>query len=92
MALRDRIDTLDAQLIDLLARRFAVTREVGALKLREQLPPIDPAREATQTLRIRNLALLHGIAPALAEQVFRLVVDAVVEEHRSLRQDAEAGS
>ncbi|WP_035057535.1 chorismate mutase [Andreprevotia chitinilytica] len=82
--LRERIDALDAELVALLARRFALTREVGQLKKTHQLPPSDPAREAAQTQRITALAELNAVPPQVAERVLRVIVDEVVAEHRQI--------
>lgn len=37
---RDRIDALDDQIVPLLVQRFAVIREVAALKSREGIPAV----------------------------------------------------
>jgi chorismate mutase len=50
-ALRTRIDTIDEQIIRLLADRFRVTEEVGLLKKRYQLQAIDPVRRHRMTRR-----------------------------------------
>ena len=57
VVLRGAIDNMDAALIHLLAERFRITREVGRLKAECGLPPADPAREAEQIARLRQLAV-----------------------------------
>ncbi len=37
---RDRIDALDDQIVDLLAERIGIIREVGALKAAQNIPPV----------------------------------------------------
>lgn len=37
---RDRIDAIDDQIIDLLAARLDIIREVGALKSDKNIPPV----------------------------------------------------
>lgn len=80
--LRGEIDRLDAQLIELLADRFAVSRRVGELKRSSGLSPRDAEREKLQMKRVRDLARAQGVSPELAEAILRLVVDAVVVEHQ----------
>ena len=46
-ALRDKIDAVDRQLIDLLAARLALVGEVGEVKSRHGLPIYAPDREAS---------------------------------------------
>jgi len=42
---RAQIDAIDAELVDLFRRRMAVTEQVGAYKLAQGLPVLDPERE-----------------------------------------------
>jgi len=82
--LREGIDEIDAQLVALLARRFALTDEVGQYKKQHQLPATDAAREAAQMARISELAQQHGLDPALAQKFLRVVIDEVVTRHKLL--------
>ena len=52
-ALRDKIDAVDKQLIDLLAARLALVGEVGEVKSRHGLPIYAPDREASMLARRR---------------------------------------
>ena len=80
--LRREIDQLDEKLIELLAERFAVSRQVGELKRSSVLPLRDEEREQRQVRRVRGVAQAHGVSPELAEAVLRLVIDTVVLEHQ----------
>lgn len=82
--LRAEIDELDAQWVEILAKRFAVTRQVGELKASSSLPSVDPARETAQFARLQSLAESHGVPPALVTDVLRLIIDEVVREHRAI--------
>lgn len=83
---RQQLDKIDAQLVDLLAQRFAVTNQVGELKRDQGLPPRDPSRESAQFERFAELAKQHGVDPELTSQIFRLIVDAVVAKHTTLQK------
>lgn len=83
-AFRHRIDELDDQLIRLLAERFEITKAVGAHKAATGLPAADPAREAEQVARLRDLADEVGMDPTFSEKVFRLIVDEVIRHHLHL--------
>src|SRR3546814_11990342 len=52
---RQSIDNIDAALVYMLAERFKVTKAVGELKARNDLPPADPGREARKIERLRRL-------------------------------------
>jgi chorismate mutase len=80
--LRSEIDVIDEEIIHLLARRFAVTRQVGELKARDALPAVDPERESAQQLRYKQLAVASDVSPGLVVGVFRTVIEEVVRQHR----------
>ena len=83
-ALRTRIDTIDEQIVRLLADRFRVTEEVGLLKKRFQLQAVDPQREAAQAERFRVMAEAHQLNPSLVQHIFACVIQEVVARHRAL--------
>ncbi|GAA5158877.1 bifunctional chorismate mutase/prephenate dehydrogenase [Ornithinimicrobium tianjinense] len=69
--LRSRIDEVDAQLVDLLARRLELVSQVGEVKGRHGLPIYAPDREATMIAAKRRLAQDRGVSPDLVEDVLR---------------------
>jgi len=79
--LRGSIDNIDAALIYMLAERFRCTKQVGVLKAEHGMPPADPAREARQVERLRQLALDADLDPAFAEKWFNFVVAEVIHHH-----------
>jgi chorismate mutase len=81
-ALRSEIDQLDEELVQLLARSFAVSPRVGALKRTSPPSPRDSGREALQWRRNGELAGQQGVSPELAESLLRLMVERVVLEHQ----------
>jgi chorismate mutase/prephenate dehydrogenase len=85
--LRERIERLDAALIELAAERIALAREVGEVKRRNQMPTVDFAREAHVLARARATAKALGVAPHVAEDVIsRLIVASVsAQDEDSLR-------
>lgn len=83
--LRRQIDELDEQLLVVLAERFKVTRQVGALKAARGLPPQDATREAQIDAKVRRLAADHDLDESMVSDVLRAVIDRVVAEHREQR-------
>jgi chorismate mutase len=81
-ALRANIDNLDAAIVRLLAERFECTKEVGRLKASAGMPAADPAREAVQVARLREIARASALDPAFAEKFLRFVIDEVLHHHR----------
>jgi len=79
--LRDSIDNIDAALVHLLAERFKFTQQVGALKAASGLPPADPAREADQIARLRDLAIKAKLDPEFAEKFLNFIIKEVIRHH-----------
>jgi chorismate mutase-like protein len=78
-ALRRDIDEIDAAIVDLLARRMQVCREVAAIKAGSATPVIQPARVREVLTSRRQWAIDHGVDADFAEQIFRIVLS---ETHR----------
>lgn len=88
LKLRASIDNIDAALIHLLAERFKCTQEVGVLKAQHEMPPSDPAREARQIARLKELAAAAHLDPDFAEKWFNFVVAEVIQHHKKLAANA----
>lgn len=70
-ALRQEIDALDTQMVDLLARRAAIVQEVVRLKKAAGLPVYHPAREEDLISRRREQAERVGLDPDHVEELYR---------------------
>lgn len=84
--IRSSIDNIDAALVHLLAERFKCTKRVGRLKAEHDLPPADPAREARQIARLRDLAVEADLDPAFAEKFLNFIIDEVIRHHEAIRK------
>ncbi len=82
--LRGQIDLLDDQLVEVLARRFRLTDEIGRLKRDLGLPAVDAQREQEQRAKIQQLARQHGLSEDIALKVLRAIIDEVVIKHRKV--------
>jgi chorismate mutase/prephenate dehydrogenase len=72
--LRRQVTELDRQLIALVAERKAVSEEVARVKRASGRPTRDYEREREVILGVRAAAAERGVAPALAEQLLRLLI------------------
>jgi chorismate mutase len=81
--LRKQIDQIDAEIMAVLARRFAVTAKVGELKARHGLNSVDPVREQEKLLLLCKLAKEHGLNANFVQSLFQHVFNEVVKNHRS---------
>lgn len=73
--LRVQIDDLDDQLVDLLARRQAVIRQVADFKARTNAPLRDVLREARQVARLAERARAAGLDELFVVRILREVLD-----------------
>ncbi len=70
-ALRDQIDEVDKQMVELLARRLALVEQVGEVKSEHGLPIYVPDREASMLASRRREAEKQGVPPQLIEDILR---------------------
>jgi chorismate mutase len=83
---RDAIDRLDAILVYTLAERFKQTQAVGRLKAQHDLPPSDPAREATQMARLEQMSKAADLDPDLAKKFLTFIIQEVIRHHEKLQK------
>ncbi|NQZ06141.1 MAG: bifunctional chorismate mutase/prephenate dehydrogenase [Algicola sp.] len=72
--LRDEIDSLDSQLVQLLAKRSKVTRQVGLYKTIKGVPVYVPARENELLAKRKKQAEALGVSPELVEDLLRRIM------------------
>jgi chorismate mutase/prephenate dehydrogenase len=72
--LRQQIDTLDRQLVDLLVERSRVTAAIGAFKRERGLALYVPERESELLNARREQAQAAGADPDMVEDVLRRVM------------------
>ncbi|MEO0655595.1 MAG: chorismate mutase [Pseudomonadota bacterium] len=83
---RESIDRLDAILVYTLGERFKHTQAVGRLKAQHDLPPSDPAREATQIARLEDLAQRADLDPEFAKKFLAFIIQEVIQHHETLAE------
>jgi len=69
--LRDKLDEIDSQLIDQLARRLAVMTDIDAVKKAHGLPRHAPDRETSVIAARRRAAEKMSVPPDLIEDLIR---------------------
>ncbi len=71
---RKRIDEIDEQILDLLAERANIVKDVIKTKVENQLPVFVPVREQEKSEAFKALAAERGIKPEWAEDFLRLIM------------------
>jgi chorismate mutase/prephenate dehydratase len=74
-ALRQELDRIDAEFVDLLARRRDAVTRVADVKSKTTTPLRDLARESRQMARLSELARDHGLDDLFVARLFRELVD-----------------
>lgn len=82
--LRARIEEIDGAIVGLLGERFRLTRWLGRIKERANLPVESPEREAELRALCARWAEGEGLEPRLVLELFELV-----RTHSKLEQSAE---
>ena len=77
--LRARIDTIDRRLVEVLAERVALCKEVALVKERTSMPVIQPTRVRDVLTSRRQWAIDESVDPDFVEQVMRVLL---AETHR----------
>jgi chorismate mutase/prephenate dehydrogenase len=72
--LRTQIDSIDQQLVDLLAQRRRVVQQVIEVKQQHDLPTFHPAREENLISARRAQATQAGLDPDYVEDLFRTML------------------
>lgn len=90
--LRQRIDSLDEQIVELLAQRARCVRDATRFK-RDAFQVQAPARQAQVFERVRGLAAVHEAAfpglPGIVEAAYRTLVAGFVAAEGDLFQQTE---
>ena len=72
--LRAQIDSLDEELLQLLAKRLNVVHKIGEVKLQHGLPIYVPQRESEMLQKKREAATQLGLSPNLIEDILRRIM------------------
>jgi chorismate mutase len=87
---RKELDELDRRLMETLAARFAVCRQVAEYKAEHQIPMMQPARVIEVKTRAAERALAAGLTERFGLDLYELIIseacrleDDIIEAARS---------
>ena len=83
LSLRNQIDTIDDELLLILAKRFEVTARVGKLKADQGLNSVDEVREQQKLIDLKTRAEQKGLNQDFVLSLFKMIFAEVVENHRA---------
>jgi chorismate mutase len=84
-AARGQVDEIDGKIIELLSKRFQITRQIGVYKAELGIEARDAKRERAQRDAISKKATELEVNPELAYRLLELVIEEAVKEHREIR-------
>ncbi len=91
--IRERITSLDTELLGLLAERRGLTNQVAETKIKHHIPVRDQAREEQLLIRLIKEGQLHGLDPHYVTQIFHVIIeDSVLNQQAMLAERANPGS
>ncbi|NDC43128.1 MAG: 3-deoxy-7-phosphoheptulonate synthase [Chitinophagia bacterium] len=82
-ALRQAMDSIDQEIVDLIARRMELSAAVGAIKRKNNITVYQPARWAEIVNHTTNRALLHGLNKELIQAIYERI------HHESITQQLQ---
>jgi len=83
--LRDEIETIDRELVELIARRTYVADTIAGVKERRDLPTTDEAQEQAVMDRAGENAERFDVDSNLVKAIFRLLIELNKVEQREQR-------
>lgn len=79
LEIRRQIDSIDSEIINLLAKRAELVSAAGKLKKDEQ-GVRDPKRIEQVIEKVRAKAASSGLSPDIAERVYRTITDCFINK------------
>ena len=74
-SLREEIDRIDDEIVDLLAQRFALLRDVAAYKRPRDIPVVIPERIDAVVERCASRGEQRGLSAQMMRDIYRRLID-----------------
>lgn len=83
--LRKKIDECNRKILEDLKERFKITREIGILKNKKNLPVHDPKREEFILEKMGEIAKIEELDENMVKDIFKIIMKCVVEENKKIK-------
>ncbi len=80
--LRQEIDTIDVEILKLVAKRLSIVEKIGKIKKQTGTPVIDTTRKQQALKHRLNIGLKFGLTSNVVTKVYNLLHDIAVEKER----------
>lgn len=81
---RARIDALDDKIVDLLAERMDIVREVGVVKARENIQTVQHDRVVEVRERCAERGAKLGLNPGMVRKIYTAIIDEAHEIEQTI--------
>jgi chorismate mutase len=71
--LREKIDSIDDEIVNLLSKRMEIVKEVGKLKKEYQIDPLDVKRLEELIADKKQRAKVLGVSQTFIERLFKVI-------------------
>jgi len=88
--LRQEIDAIDDQIVELISRRFKTTQTIGHLKAQDSLPVVDRNREKQIIARLAEKSESLSLNPDLIQSIFTSILSEAVSQHHDHREEGSS--
>ncbi len=82
--LREKIDAIDKEILDLLKERFSLAKEIAAYKKENELP----IQDKTQESKVIGRALERGATRKLSSDFVRGLFEDIIKESKEIQEDS----
>ena len=86
--IRDRIDEIDQEIVQLLKKRYENAKYLGRIKSRRGLEYRDPEREKTIQKKIERRATTLGLDPKLLQPIFEQIFSFAIQAQKDQSEQA----
>jgi len=84
--LRKKIDSIDAELLNLLVKRKVISKQIGEYKRQKHLPIKDCNREEKLLNKLKIQAQALGLDEEMISNIFKLIIEDSVKIQLSLSE------
>lgn len=81
--LRNEIDTVDHEIINLLSRRKTLVKMIGEIKKKNHAPILDKTREEKLLACLKELAKKQSLDTKYVEKIYKIILEESKKEQKA---------
>lgn len=80
--IRKQIQTVDAKMIALIAKRMSLSKKLGEIKKEKKLPIRNKEREKLLFEEWQEIAVIYNVSPTLVQKLWRLILTESIKKQK----------